>query len=120
MMKLGSLYIGKYVRLRDEGIGCIVSIDIEYNKLTPWRQQPRFVSISLALVPKDGENPIYNITGSFLTGYDNIEDVEFSDISPCDNVVIYEMEHGGWDGRGNFTLPARQCSTDPEECEACQ
>ena len=88
-MKLRDLHIGQYVHLQDTGIGCVVAVDAEYGALQPWKRQPTFVKVTVAMPPEAGANPLYSVTGRFAADGD-FEGTEFPDLCPCAHVRIAE------------------------------
>ncbi len=117
-MTLRDLYIGQYVHLQDTGIGCVVAVDAEYGGAQPWKRQPAFVKVTVAMPPVTGANPLYSITGRFAADGD-FEGTEFPDLRPCAHVRIAEEAPAhATDAPAAEDAAAQQ--DDPHVCRYCR
>ena len=93
ILTLRDLYIGQYVHLQDHGIGCVVAVDVEHSGAQPWKRQPAFVKVTVAMPPVAGANPLYSITGRIVADGD-FEDTEFPDLQPVKGRVVIQEIRG--------------------------
>lgn len=77
-VKLGDLHIGQYVRVDGKDIGCVCSIDVEYDKTQPWKARATFVSVTASIQFPDGHYEL--VTNGGFANADDVNETDFANL----------------------------------------